>query len=72
MKAKDLKTKNSNPLLTEEENLLKEFKNAYKDLESNRRDLRFRKIKHIIEQKLLLSKLNNKNTNVINTQGVSH
>lgn len=60
MKERKLKINNEKNLDDEEENLLKEIQEAYRDLEKNRKNVQFRKIKHIVEQKLMLNKLSDK------------
>lgn len=60
MKERKLKINNEKNLDDEEEILLKEIQEAYRDLENNRKNIQFRKIKHIVEQKLMLNKLSDK------------
>lgn len=60
MKERKLKINNEKNLDDEEEILLKEIQEAYRDLENNRKNVQFRKIKHIVEQKLMLNKLSDK------------
>lgn len=60
MKERKLKINNEKNLDDEEEVLLKEIQEAYRDLEKNRKNVQFRKIKHIVEQKLMLNKLSDK------------
>lgn len=60
MKERKLKINNEKNLDDEEEILLKEIQEAYRGLEKNRKNVQFRKIKHIVEQKLMLNKLSDK------------